>query len=173
MTRTVVRAASYFILLIALAIPSRAQTGDISVRGTVTESSSSSPLARTSVTITRLVNGTPRSTQVLTNDLGQYVLNATTPVAIEDAEATLRDEYWVEPAYPNPFPAGSGTLRLRYGTPGGHRSDAQFEMFDVLGRRVDSDAGLSAGIYFYRVRVGKDVSMARSLVVVGSGPIKV
>ncbi|NNE45978.1 MAG: PKD domain-containing protein [Rhodothermales bacterium] len=173
MTRTLARAASYLILLIALTIPSRAQTGDISVRGTVTESSSSSPLARTSVTITRLVNGTPRSTLVLTNDLGQYVLNATTPVAIEDAEATLRDEYWVEPAYPNPFPAGSGTLRLRYGTPGGDRSDARFEMFDVLGRRVDSDAGLSAGIYFYRVRVGKDVSMARSLIVVGSGPIKV
>jgi hypothetical protein len=32
---------------------------------------------------------------------------------------------------------------------------------------------LSAGIYFYRVRLGKDVSMARSLIVVGSGPIKV
>jgi sugar lactone lactonase YvrE len=86
------------------------------------------------------------------------------PVSVDDTEIPERS--FVSKSYPNPF---NSTTMIRYYLP--VSSDVVIEVYDVLGRRVDSlfegflpagdhqtywnAAGFSSGIYFYGIRTGR------------------
>ncbi len=70
-------------------------------------------------------------------------------------------------AFPNPIAGGPLTVRHDAG-------EAAFELFDVLGRRLDTRAELAAGVYLWRLRLADgSATAAQRLTMLVPGPLDV
>jgi hypothetical protein len=108
------------------------------------------------------------------SDMGAYGGGDSVMVEIEDETAGIPDGFGLSQNYPNPFNAATV---IRYALP--EPSDVKIEIYDILGRRVETliheehqagyhrvawdAADYSSGMYFYRILAGKHVAAGKML----------
>jgi hypothetical protein len=96
--------------------------------------------------------------------------------AVIEAEAPISLTWQLEQNYPNPF---NPSTTIRYGLP--HKSSVQLTVFNTLGQQVAllvqgeqeagyhdvrfDGAGLSSGVYFYRLTAGSFVQTQKMVLI--------
>lgn len=108
------------------------------------------------------------ATDLYTDDAGSYA--GTIRI---DAASISEQSYWMEAPFPNPVAAGQEQVTIPYTLFREQERPPHLDLYDALGRAVNAESHLAAGVYWYRLRwsAGR-VTRAQSLVLLRGGPVR-